>query len=120
MNREDIRDAFCGENLHSRIALDYESDIAPMLADGSAKFASFTGESISDALNQLAQSGILQSAKAIVFNIVTGNDVELKMSDLTPLNDFLSTLSKDVEVTWGIAADYEQSSKVTVNILSNN
>lgn len=117
MNTTDIRDAFCGENLHSQIALDYDTDIAPMLADGSAKFASFSGESITDAVNQLAQSGILQSAKAIVFNIVTGTGVELKMSDLTPLNDFLSTLPNGVEVIWGIAADIKQSANITLNIL---
>lgn len=42
MTENEIRKAFCGENLHSQIALDYDSDIAPMLADGSARFASFT------------------------------------------------------------------------------
>lgn len=118
MNSEDIRDTFCGENLHSRIALDYDTDIAPMLADGSAKFASFSGESITDAVNQLAQSGILQSAKAIVFNIVTGNGVELKMSDLTPLNDFLSTLPSETEITWGMSSDAKQLTNITVNILT--
>lgn len=117
MTENEIRKAFCGENLHSQIALDYDSDIAPMLADESVRFDSFTGESITEAVNQMAQSGKLRSAKAVVLNIVIGNGVELKMSDLTPLNDRLSTRPSETEVTWGIAADIKQSANITLNIL---
>ena len=98
MNKTEIRNAFCGENLRCRIALDYDIDIAPMLADDTAQFASFSGRTVDEAVNLLAASDLLQQTKRVVLNIVTNPRVELKMSDLTPVNELVSTLPTDVQV----------------------
>ncbi|MCM1520986.1 MAG: hypothetical protein NC098_09390 [Lachnoclostridium sp.] len=117
MNETEIRRAFCSEELRQYIALSYDFDIAPMLADGCAQFSTFTGDTLIEAVSKLVDSELFDSAKAVVFNIVTGPEADLKMSDFKPLNDFLSTLRDDLEVIWGFAANPTQSSNVMINVL---
>lgn len=108
------------------INLDF-ADVNTILKNGGVAIMSSgfgTGEkrlskAIQDALNSpLLNNNDVFGAKKVLFNLYFSETSQVKMDEMTEVNEFMSKFGKDVEVIWGAAFDNNLEDTVKITILA--
>lgn len=111
------------------VALDWDTDIAPLLEDkDNVSIAAWFGMSVSRLVDSMkftieeikkltGHPHSLLGARQIVFELSIHPDYEFPMTDLGILSDFLTQLPNNPDIVWGLSRDPKQELPLTLNIL---
>lgn len=121
-NTEIARD-FSNRERTGKIVLDYDTDVAPLLACDTLRYVRIQGyrmSSIFEKLNDLRyKSDDLAWVKRVVFELSVRPNLTIdEVSELYELSKFFERLSQKPEVVCGMATDASQETPVELSVLT--
>lgn len=114
MLRAKVKSEFCNTLQETVVAVDYDAEVVPILDGGNARWVSAGGRTFSEAVGRLP---LVEADGKIVFLVKLQGGMDIPMSELGELNEYVQSFDGYPDMTWGLVTTNLQTVPVVVSML---